>query len=105
MGNICHFRIQLCCMLLQVCGKYLRKGKLKSRCDRFLIYFQRFIFIYSPIPFNIEWWINDIFIYIAPNMIRYENLQQILNKINQIENTNMKHKDALLLLEEEEEEV
>ena len=93
--NIINFRICLCCMLLETCGKYLRKGKLKSRCDRFLLYFQRFIALNLPTPFDIDWWINDVFKYIAPNMERYYELTQILNKINELEHENMTHKDAL----------
>merc|ERR1712228_332900 len=100
---ICNFRISLCCMLLQVCGKYLRKGKLKSRCDRFLLYFQRFITLHSPIPFDIEWWVKDVLVYVAPNMQRCSDLDEILIRIKELEQTNMSHKDALIVLEEEEE--
>merc|ERR1712228_358891 len=100
---ICNFRISLCCMPLQVCGKYLRKGKLKSRCDRFLLYFQRFITLHSPIPFDIEWWVKDVLVYVAPNMQRCSDLDEILIRIKELEQTNMSHKDALIVLEEEEE--
>eukprot|EP00484_Ammonia_sp_Unknown_P017151 CAMPEP_0197028026 /NCGR_PEP_ID=MMETSP1384-20130603/7836_1 /TAXON_ID=29189 /ORGANISM="Ammonia sp." /LENGTH=1328 /DNA_ID=CAMNT_0042456963 /DNA_START=29 /DNA_END=4015 /DNA_ORIENTATION=- len=101
---IIHFRICLCCMLLETCGKYLRKGRLKARCDRFLLYFQRFIALHLPTPFPIEWWVNDVFKYIAPNLKRLHDLHEILEKIQQIEEASASHKDALSILDDDEED-
>jgi len=97
-----NFRICLCCMLLETCGRYLRKGKLKSRCDRFLLYFQQFIALNLPTPLDIEWWVKDVFQFIAPNMRRLDDLQLISEKIRAIENSSSAHKDALSVIDEDD---
>ena len=35
-------RVRLACVLLDTCGEYFVKGKLRERLDRFLVYLQRF---------------------------------------------------------------
>ena len=102
------FRAQLCCELLQTCGVYLRSGKLRSRCDRFLLYFQRFIILHSPLPLDIQWWVDDVMEYVAPDIEKHTALESVLNAITVLERKELEsdkvHRDALVAISDENKE-
>jgi len=97
-------RLSLCCMLLETCGRYLRKGLLKQRCDRFLLYLQRFIALHSPFPLEVEWWVADVFEFVAPNMERCHELDAILERIREKEEADEGHRDELMVLDDDDED-
>ncbi len=47
------FRIRLVVMLLQTCGEFFNKGINKEKLDRFLCYFQRYIFLKPLAPVDL----------------------------------------------------
>jgi hypothetical protein len=47
------FRIRLVVMLLQTCGEFFNKGSSKEKLDRFLCYFQRYIFLKPLAPVDL----------------------------------------------------
>ena len=102
------FRAQLCCELLQTCGVYLRSGKLHSRCDRFLLYFQRFIVLHSPLPLDIQWWVDDVMQYVAPDIEKHTTLESVLKAIADLERKELAsdkvHRDALVAITDEDKE-
>jgi len=55
------FRAQLVCELLNTCGMYYVRGKLKDQLSRFLIYFQRYLLTKQFIPLHVEFTILDTF--------------------------------------------
>lgn len=55
------FRAQLVCELLNTCGMYYVRGKLKEQLSRFLIYFQRYLLTKQFIPLHVEFTILDTF--------------------------------------------
>ena len=83
------FRMQCVCLLLETCGKYLRKGRHKSRCDRFLLYFQRFVISKQPIPMLTEWTIDEVLAYVAPDKQRVRTIAQVQHAIEELEKEEM----------------
>merc|ERR1712129_230275 len=49
------------------------------------------------------WWVTDVLAFVAPTMQRCTSLEQILVKIQELEQNEKTHKDALVVLEEEQE--
>ncbi len=47
------FRARLICGLLRTCGMFFSKGSAASRLDRFLVFFQLYLFSKSPPPLEI----------------------------------------------------
>ncbi|XP_020573471.1 regulator of nonsense transcripts UPF2 isoform X2 [Phalaenopsis equestris] len=71
------FRIRMIITLLQTCGHYFDRGSSKRKLDRFLMYFQRYVLSKSQIPLDIEFDIQDMFVELRPNMIRYTSIDEI----------------------------
>ncbi|XP_074584194.1 regulator of nonsense transcripts UPF2 [Curcuma longa] len=71
------FRIRLIVTLLQTCGHYFDRGSSKRKLDRFLIYFQQYVLSKGPIPFDIEFDIQDMFAELRPNMTRYSTIEEV----------------------------
>lgn len=53
------FRAQMVCDLLNTCGAYYVRGPVKDKLNRFLVYFQRYLFSKPFIPMHIEFAILD----------------------------------------------
>lgn len=96
------FRLQMCCMLLETCGRYLGRGKLKARCQRFLLFFRRFVLVIEvnqlfEVPLEIQWWMDDVFLMLrCTNFQQMKMLSEVENAINLLDNA---HRDALLTLD------
>ncbi|XP_042470696.1 regulator of nonsense transcripts UPF2-like [Zingiber officinale] len=71
------FRIRLIVTLLQTCGHYFDRGSSKRKLDRFLIYFQQYVLSKGPIPFDIEFDIQDMFAELRPDMTRYSTIEEV----------------------------
>ncbi|XP_062222688.1 regulator of nonsense transcripts UPF2-like isoform X2 [Phragmites australis] len=71
------FRIRLIITLLQTCGHYFSKGSSKRKLDKFLLHFQRYIISKGPLPLDIEFDIQDLFVELRPNMSRYSSMEEL----------------------------
>lgn len=60
------FRLQLVCVLLNVCGEYFCKGSAKTKMDRFLLCLQRYAALKSPLPTGIRYILLDTFEALRP---------------------------------------
>ena len=70
------FRIRLICTLLDSLGKFFNRGERKKQMDRFLIYFQRYIFSKSYVLMDLEFMILDTFDTLRPSLIRFQSLEE-----------------------------
>jgi len=92
------FRAQLVCELLNTCGMYYVRGKLKEQLSRFLIYFQRYLLTKQFIPLHVEFTILDTFDFLED--LAKEVLKEVLLKASKsakISGTSMINNDVLAL--------
>ena len=61
------FRIRLVCTLLDALGQYFWKGERRTQMDRFLIFFQKYIYSKSYVQMDLEFMILDTFDQIRPS--------------------------------------
>ncbi|KAJ0960577.1 hypothetical protein J5N97_001570 [Dioscorea zingiberensis] len=89
------FRIRMIITLLQTCGHYFDRGSSKRKLERFLIYFQRYVLSKGPIPLDIEFDIQDMFVELRPNMTRYSSIEEVnaaLVELEEHDRTNLSEK-------------
>uniref|UniRef100_A0A6N2LZJ2 MIF4G domain-containing protein n=1 Tax=Salix viminalis TaxID=40686 RepID=A0A6N2LZJ2_SALVM len=70
------FRIRMVIILLETCGRYFDRGSSKRKLDRFLIHFQRYILSKGALPLDVEFDLQDLFVELRPNMIRYTSIEE-----------------------------
>ncbi|KAL0290372.1 UNVERIFIED_CONTAM: Regulator of nonsense transcripts UPF2 [Sesamum calycinum] len=58
-------------------GIYFDRGSSKRKLDRFLIHFQRYILSKGALPLDIEFDLQDLFVELRPNMIRYSSFEEV----------------------------
>ena len=84
------FRIRLVCTLLDNLGKFFNKGKRALLMDRFLIFFQRYIFTKSYILMDLEFMMLDTFDTLrprkAPKLASLDEATTACNRIVSAEN-------------------
>ncbi|KAJ6357849.1 hypothetical protein OIU78_005647 [Salix suchowensis] len=71
------FRIRMIIILLETCGRYFDRGSSKRKLDRFLIHFQRYILSKGALPLDVEFDLQDLFVELRPNMIRYTSIEEV----------------------------
>ncbi|KAJ6311602.1 hypothetical protein OIU77_013372 [Salix suchowensis] len=71
------FRIRMVIILLETCGRYFDRGSSKRKLDRFLIHFQRYILSKGALPLDVEFDLQDLFVELRPNMIRYTSIEEV----------------------------
>ncbi|EYU24490.1 hypothetical protein MIMGU_mgv1a000416mg [Erythranthe guttata] len=71
------FRIRMVVTLLETCGHYFDRGSSKRKLDRFLIHFQRYILSKGVLPLDVEFDLQDLFVELRPNMIRYSSFEEV----------------------------
>lgn len=79
------FRIRLIITLLQTCGHYFTRGSSKRKLDKFLLHFQRYIIMKGPLPLDIEFDIQDLFVELRPNMTRYSSIDELNSALVELE--------------------
>jgi regulator of nonsense transcripts 2 len=79
------FRIRLICTLLDTCGKFFEKGEKRIKLDRFLVFFQRYIFTKNFISLDLEFMILDTFQNLRPKLRTFENLEEVDLECKRIE--------------------
>lgn len=65
------FRIRLVCTVLDSLGKYFWRGERKKQMDRFLFFFERYIFSKNYVLMDLEFMILDTFDNIRPKFVRF----------------------------------
>lgn len=78
------FRIRLVCTLLDNLGKFFNKGKRALLMDRFLIFFQRYIFSKQYILMDLEFMILDTFDNVKRKTPKLASLEEANHACNQI---------------------
>jgi regulator of nonsense transcripts 2 len=78
------FRIRLVCTLLDSLGKFFNKGKRALLMDRFLIFFQRYIFTKHYILMDLEFMILDTFDNVKRKTPKLASLEEANHACNQI---------------------
>eukprot|EP00398_MALV-I-01_sp_L67-1_P000751 gene751-789_t len=92
-----YFRIKLVCVLLESTGYLFSKGTRKTKMDRFLLFFQRYILTKKELPLRVEYFIADAFDKVRPEDSGYERfvgkdaLQQVDAKILGMLEQDMQH--------------
>jgi regulator of nonsense transcripts 2 len=79
------FRIRLVCTLLESVGHYFTHGLVAKRLDKFLLYFQRYLFLKNLIPIDVEFMLNDIFDRIRPKMVKFKSFQEANEAVEKLE--------------------
>ncbi|GFP82417.1 regulator of nonsense transcripts upf2 [Phtheirospermum japonicum] len=79
------FRIRMIITLLETCGHYFDRGSSKRKLDRFLIHYQRYILSKGALPLDVEFDLQDLFVELRPNMIRYSSFDEVNAALNEFE--------------------
>ncbi|KAK6153893.1 hypothetical protein DH2020_013532 [Rehmannia glutinosa] len=79
------FRIRMVITLLETCGHYFDRGSSKRKLDRFLIHFQRYILSKGALPLDVEFDLQDLFVELRPNMIRYSSFEEVNAALTEFE--------------------
>ncbi|KAL3655076.1 Regulator of nonsense transcripts upf2 [Castilleja foliolosa] len=79
------FRIRMIITLLETCGHYFDRGSSKRKLDRFLIHYQRYVLSKGALPLDIEFDLQDLFVELRPNMIRYSSFDEVNAALNEFE--------------------
>lgn len=87
------FRIRLICTVLDTLGKYFQRGERKKIMDRFLMYFQRYIFSKSYVLMDLEFMILDTFDTLRSSLIRFQSLEEADEVCNKLEDRDVKGQD------------
>ena len=88
------FNTRLVLTLLDVVSKYFDHGALKKRLERYLLYFQHYVYqINTLLPIEVEFGMVDLFTRIKPVTPRYTSLMDINTAIDKIQQTH----DALYI--------
>lgn len=72
-----YFRLQLICVLLNVCGQYFSKGAAKDKMDRFLLFFHRYILLKGPLPTRLLYIVLDSLEAMRPKTSLYTTVDQV----------------------------
>jgi len=79
------FRIRLICTVLDSLGKYFTKGERRKMMDRFLFFFERYIFSKNYVLMDLEFAILDTFDNIRPKFIRFTTESESVEACKKIE--------------------
>ncbi|KAL3617609.1 Regulator of nonsense transcripts upf2 [Castilleja foliolosa] len=79
------FRIRLIITLLHTCGHYFDRGSSKRKLDRFLIHYQKYILSKGALPLDVEFDLQDLFVELRPNMIRYSSFDEVNAALKEFE--------------------
>jgi regulator of nonsense transcripts 2 len=67
------FRIRLICTVLDSLGRYFNRGERRIIMDRFLMFFQRYIYSKNYVLMDLEFTILDTFDTVRPKFIKFEH--------------------------------
>lgn len=87
------FRIRLICTILDTLGRYFQRSERKKLMDRFLMYFQRYIFSKTYVLMDLEFMVLDTFDTLRPALIRFQSLDEADQACQLIEDRESKAKD------------
>lgn len=79
------FRIRLICTIIDSLGKYFTKGDRRKKMDRFLFFFERYIFSKNYVLMDLEFMILDTFDNIRPKFIRFQSESEAKEACSKIE--------------------
>lgn len=65
------FRIRLICTALDTLGRYFQRSERKRSMDRFLMFFQKYIFSKNYVLMDLEFMILDTFDNLRPKLIKF----------------------------------
>ena len=93
------FRIRLICTILDSLGKgYFQRGDRRRSMDRFLMYFQRFIFSKSYVLMDLEFMVLDTFDTLRPALIKFQSFEEAEKACAYIEEREAAGKDIIDVL-------
>eukprot|EP00899_Mesostigma_viride_P014202 jgi/Mesvir1/22783/Mv14173-RA.1 len=79
------FRLRLVITLLETCGRFFDRGSARRKMDRFLAYFQRYIFSKAQVPMDIEFALQDVFEMLRPRMVVFGSYEEAHEAILEME--------------------
>lgn len=85
------FRIRLVCTTLDSLGRYFQRGERRLQMDRFLMFFQRYIFSKNYVLMDLEFMILDTFDSVRPKFIRFQSQTEAELTCQQIEDLEQKN--------------
>ena len=88
------FRIRLICTLLDSLGRYFHRGPRKQSMDRFLVFFQRYIYSKSYVLMDLEFMILDTFDQLRPALLRFQSHEEADEVCRLIEDRETKGKEV-----------
>lgn len=62
------FRIKLVCVLLETCGHYFDRGVVKTKLDRFLQFFMRYVLAKGELPLRVSYMVGDMLERLRPKL-------------------------------------
>ena len=82
------FRVRLVVTLLECCGSYLAgNAVLRRRLDRFLLYFQRYLFLKEVVPIDLQFAVSDLLERLCPKMVRARSIEEVADQIRELESS------------------
>eukprot|EP00347_Sterkiella_histriomuscorum_P001333 403372435 len=79
------FRIRLICTTLDSLGRFFQRGERRRIMDRFLMFFQRYIYSKNYVLMDLEFMILDTFDSVRPKFIRFESQEEAISVCKKIE--------------------
>ena len=92
------FRIRLVCTVLDSLGKYFHKGERRLIMDRFLFFFERYIFSKNYVLMDLEFMILDMFDNLRPKFVRFQSGAEAVEACRLIEEYEAAGKDIASII-------
>jgi len=92
------FRVRLVIAMLEACGSNFSTGQTKHRLDRFLLYFQRYLFLKEIIPIDLEFAVAELLEKLRPGYVRASSLEDVSRRIADLERAKLPVPDRLTSL-------
>ena len=97
-----YFRIRLVCTVLDTCGVCFDRGPARRKLDFFLTFFQYYIHTKATLPIDIDFIVQDTFVFIRPQVKLAANLEEAGRAFADLVKQNYKTQESEKTLEPEE---
>lgn len=94
------FRIRLICTVLDTLGKYFNKGDRRKMMDRFIFFFEKYIYSKNYVLMDLEFMILDTFDNIRPKFVRFTSEKEADEACSKIIEAEAQGKDISSILKE-----
>jgi regulator of nonsense transcripts 2 len=87
------FRVRLVCNMLDTLGGFFSKGERKTRMDRFLMFFQRYILTKNYVLMDLEFALLDMFDKLRPSVDfkKFHEIEDVRKACEKVEEFEREH--------------